>query len=213
MHEIIETIVYIVWDLWYIGIFIMMVLESSFFPFPSEVAMIPAWYLASIWEISFIVALIVWTLWALAWSIINYILWKKLWRSIVKMLIKKWWKYLFLSEAHYEKSEIYFKKHGSITTFLARFIPGIRQLISLPAWVCKMNFAKFLFYTWLGAWIWNLILMIIWYVAWENKELISKYSKEALIAIIIFWILIWIIYFLKSKNEKKKTIFIRDTHW
>ena len=201
MHQIIEQIVSIVWNLWYTGIFIMMVIESSFFPFPSEVAMIPAWYLSATWKMNFSLALIIWTLWALVWASINYFLGKKLWWPIVKMLIKKWWKYIFINEEHYEKSEDYFKKHWSITTFLARFIPAVRQLISIPAWICKMNIAKFLFYTSLGAWIWNLILMIIWYIAWENKELIAKYSKEALLAILIFWVLIWVIYYLRNKSK------------
>ena len=203
LQQIIEQIVSIVWSLWYIGIFIMMLLESSFFPFPSEVAMIPAWYLAATWEMSFWVALLVWTLWALLGATINYFLGKKLWWPVIKALIKKYWKYLLLSLAHYEKSVKFFENHWSITTFLARFIPAIRQLISIPAWICKMNFAKFLFYTSLWAWIWNLILMVIWYLAWENKELIAKYSKEAMLWILIFWALILVLYFLVNKSKTK----------
>lgn len=204
MHEIINIIVEIVWDMWYTWIFIMMILESSFFPFPSEVAMIPAWYLASTWVMNFYIALFVWTLWALVWASINYALWYLLWDKIIKKLINKYWKYLFIKIEHYEKSEKYFKEHWIITTFLARFITVIRQLISLPAWVFKINIAKFLLYTWLWAWIWNLMLMLIWYVAWENRELIWKYSKELLIFGIVFVILIWVIYYYIHKNKKWK---------
>lgn len=204
MHEIINAIVKIVWDMGYTGIFIMMILESSFFPFPSEVAMIPAWYLSSTWVMNFYIALLVWTIWALIWACINYILWYYLWWKVIKKLIDKYWKYLFIKLEHYERSERYFKEHWAITTFLARFITVVRQLISLPAWVFKMNIPKFLFYTWLWAWLWNLMLMIIGYIAWENRELIAKYSKELLISWILFVIIIWIIYYYIHKNKKWK---------
>jgi membrane protein DedA with SNARE-associated domain len=205
MYEIINYIVNITEQLWYTWIFIMMILESSFFPFPSEVAMIPAWYLASIWKMNFYFALLVWTIWALIWAIINYILWYYLWWKIIKKLINKYWKYIFLKMEHYNKTEIYFKKHWIITTFLARFITVIRQLISLPAWAFKINFAKFLFYTGLWAWLWNLMLMIIGYIAWENKELIARYTKELLIFWILFIIVIWIIYYLIQNRKYGKS--------
>ena len=183
----------------------MMVIESSFFPFPSEIAMVPAWYLASIGKMNFIIAFLIWTLWAIIWATINYFLAKKLWLPIVHKLVHKYWKYIFLNISHFDKAEKYFLDHWSVTTFIWRFIPAVRQLISLPAWAFKMNIAKFLFYTWLGAWIWNLILMAIWYIAWENRELISQYSKEALIWVLVLCITIWIVYFIihkKSKNGK-----------
>ncbi len=180
MHEIIDYIVQIAEQFGYVGIFLMMVLESSFIPFPSEVAMIPAWYLASIWKMNFSLALLVWTSWALIWATINYLLWYYLGWKIIKKLIKKYWKYIFVKESHYKKSEEYFKEHWVITTFLARFITVVRQLISLPAWVFKINFAKFFFYTGLWAGLWNLALMSIWFIAGENQEMIAKYSKELL---------------------------------
>lgn len=201
MHDLINFIVEGVNWLWYTWIFIMMVLESSFFPFPSEVAMIPAGYLSSIWNMDFSIALIVWTFGAIVWSTINYILWYYLWEKVIVNLIKKYWKYFLIKPSHYKKTEKYFENHWSITIFLARFISIVRQLISLPAWIFKMNFSKFFFYTWLWAWIWNLILMIIWYIAWENKELIYKYSNEILLLTIVFVILILTVYYYK--NERK----------
>jgi len=180
----------------------MMIIESSFIPFPSELAMVPAGYLASIWQMNFAIAFWVGTMWAIIWSTINYMLAYKLWEPIIKSLIHKYWKYIFVNEKHYTKSEIYFQKHWNITTFLARFIPAVRQLISLPAWAFKMNFPKFVFYTWLWAWIWNLILMSIGYVAGENKELIKAYSKEALFIVLWISIIIIVIYYLKNKKSK-----------
>lgn len=203
LWNFVDTVVHAVGSLGYTGIFIMMSIESSFIPFPSEVAMIPAWYLASTGEMNFIIAFLAGTLWALTWSIINYILGWKLGGPIIQALIHKYGKYILLKEDHYHQSEVYFQKHGSITTFLWRFIPAVRQLISLPAWVFHMNFAKFCFYTALGAGIWNLILMTLGYVAWENKDLIEQYSKEILAITIFFVIIIWLIYYIKNKKCQK----------
>lgn len=203
MHEIIDIIVNFVGDLGYGGIFLMMVLESSFFPFPSEVAMIPAGYLASIGKMNFLLAFLAGTLGALVWATINYILGYKLWGPIIKSLINKYGKYFFIKIEHYDRTEKYFKEHWVITTFLARFITVIRQLISLPAWVFKMNFAKFLFYTWLGAGWWNLILMVIGYIAGENRELIEKYTWELLIGALIFVVIAWAGYYLRHKHKNK----------
>jgi len=195
MHEIIDIIVNFVGELGYTGIFFMMVLESSFFPFPSEVAMIPAGYLASIGQMNFAIAFLAGTAGALIGASINYILWYKLWAPIIKTLINKYWKYFLIKIEHYERTEIYFQKHWVITTFLARFVTVIRQLISLPAGVFKMNFAKFLFYTWLGAGWWNLLLMWVGYVAWETWNLV--------IAGILFVVIIGTIYYFVHKNKKK----------
>ena len=186
----------------YLGIFLMMVLESSFIPFPSEVAMIPAWYLASIWKMNFLLAFASWTAWALIWATINYILAYKLWEKTLIKLIRKYGKYILLKEEHYLKAENYFLKHWIITIFLARFITVVRQLISLPAWSFKMNFRKFFFYTWLWAWIWNLWLMVIWYIAGENRELISQYSKELVFWWIAIIVIIWGIYYWINWRKK-----------
>lgn len=206
MHEFVTIVTELANNLWYWGIFIMMVIESSFIPFPSEVAMIPAWFLASIWEMNFLLAFAAWTAWALIWATINYYIAFKLWDKVLHRVIRKYWKYVFLTENHYMQAEDYFNNHGSITVFLARFIPAVRQIISLPAWAFEMNFAKFFFYTWLGAGIWNLILMSIWYVAWENKELIKEYLNEVMIWWVIFIIVVWSIYIYvnRLKNARNK---------
>ncbi len=203
MNELVNFVVNLVWDMGYIGIYFMMTIESSFIPFPSEVAMIPAWYLASLWQMNFIIAFVAWTLWAMTGSVINYVLWYYLWWPIIKTLVHKYGKYIFLKEDHYLQAEKYFQKHGSVTTFLGRFIPAVRQLISIPAGIFKMNIIKFLIYTFVWAWTWNLVLMWIGYVAWENKDLIEKYSKETLIWVILFVIIIWIWYYFNHKRKNK----------
>lgn len=207
MQDFILFIKDIVGELSYFSIFIMMVIESSFVPFPSEIAMIPAWFLISTGQMSFLLALTAWTAWALIWATINYYIAFKLWEKILVRAVRKYGKYVFLTEKHYMKAENYFANHGTITVFLARFIPAVRQLISLPAWAFEMNFAKFFFYTWLWAGIWNLVLIIIGYIAWENKELISKYLTEWMIFWIIFIVLVSLIYyFVKKRNNENKSV-------
>lgn len=123
----------------------------------------------------------------------------KLGWPVIRTLIDKYWKYIFVSKKHYSQAEDFFKKHGWVTTFNARFIPAVRQLISIPAWVFKYNFTKFVILTWVWAWIWNMILLAIWYIAWENKELISKYSHEALAWTILLVIIVSIVYYYTNK--------------
>ncbi len=205
MHDIINTIVNFASELWYTGLFIMMVVEWTIFPIiPSELIMIPAWYLSSIWKMDFTIALLVWSFWAIVWAVLNYILWYYLWNKIIHKLIKKYWKYLFITMEHYNKTEAFSQKHWNITIFIARFIPLIRHLISIPAWVFKMDFTKFFIYTTIGLTLWNIILMSIWYFVWENKELINKYLHEIWIYLIIIIIIIIHIYVFKNKKKYAK---------
>lgn len=198
--EIASFVVEKVGDWGYTGIFVMMTIESSFIPFPSEIAMIPAWYLSSIWEMNLYLAFLAGTLWAIFWASINYFLWMTLWWPIIRGIIHKYGKYIFLSASHYDAAEVFFQKHWVITTFNARFIPAVRQLISLPAGVFKMHFGKFVFFTALWAGIWNGILLWIWYIAGQNKDLITQYSKEAILGVILFVILASIIYYIANKK-------------
>jgi len=199
LGDIVKFIVDIVDWLGYIWIFIMMTLESSFFPFPSEVALIPAWFLIHEWKMAILPAFLAWIWGSLFGSYLNYVLWKYLW----KPFLIKYWKYVFFKEEHYNKSEKYFKSHWTITTFLGRLIPVFRQYISFPAWVFSMNLPKFLFYTWLWAWIWSWILIAIWYIAGQNKELITEYSHLAIYSAIAFVILAWVIYYFYQKLKNK----------
>lgn len=159
MADIVNFIVNIVGDLGYIGIFFMMFLESSFFPFPSEVVMIPAGYLAYKGEMNIYIAIFMGILGSLAGALFNYILALKFGRAFVL----KFGKYFFFTESSMEKMEVFFKNHGEISTFVGRLIPAVRQYISLPAGLAKMNLTKFCFYTSFGAGIWVIILTIIGY--------------------------------------------------
>lgn len=183
----------------YFWIFALMTIESSFIPFPSEVVMIPAWYFAATGKINFLLWFLAWLGWSLLWAAINYIIWYYGWSKLITKLI---W------EKNNDICIKFFKKHWDNTTLIWRFIPWIRQIISLPAWAFKMNFAKFLLYTWIGAWIWVLILMAFGYFVWENKELFMQYKYYFTFgSIIIVWILIYLkVIILKLLKKDIKNI-------
>jgi len=198
-HNIIDWIVQTVGSLGYIGIFIMMFLESSFFPFPSEVVMVPAGYLASKNEMSFTIALLAGIFGSLVGAIFNYYLAKHFGRAF----LLKYGKYFFLKEDSLEKLEKYFKSHGEISTFTGRLIPGIRQYISLPAGMAKMDLKKFSIYTALGAGIWALVLILVGYFIGENETLIKEYLKTITIITILLVVMIIFIYVIISKKKSQ----------
>jgi membrane protein DedA with SNARE-associated domain len=202
LEQLTTFLVSTIGSLGYLGIFILMLIESSFIPFPSEVILIPAGFLVSQGEFSFSIVLIMAILGSLAGALINYGIGITLGRKAVEKLVNKYGKIFFISNDSIEKSESYFHKHGEITTFLGRLIPGIRQLISVPAGFSKMNLARFSLYTSLGAGIWSLILIIIGFVFGENLDLIN--SNLNLITLITLTIIIAIIIsyiFLKKKSN------------
>lgn len=211
MHHIVDIIVGLVGQMGYFGIFIMMMIESSFIPFPSEVAMIPAGYLSALWEMNIIVAFLAGTLWALAGASINYFGGMYLWKPVVISLIHRYGKYILLSEKHYTKSEEYFEQHGSITTLIGRFIPAVRQLISIPAWIFKMNFWKFIAFTAIWAGVWNAVLLWVWYIAGKNDALVKKLLSESFLIIVVILGTIVIAYVYYVKNHRKELIEIEET--
>ena len=159
INEIIHFIVDTVGSLGYVGIFLMMFLESSFFPFPSEVAMIPAGYLVYKGSMNMGWALLAGALGSLAGALFNYVLALYFGRAF----LLRFGKYFFFTEKTMIKMEQFFTRHGEVSTFLGRLIPVVRQYISLPAGLAKMNLWKFSFYTTFGAFIWITILAIFGY--------------------------------------------------
>jgi membrane protein DedA with SNARE-associated domain len=198
LHEVVNWIVQTVGSLGYTGIFIMMFLESSFFPFPSEVVMVPAGYLASKGDMNLTLAIIFGVAGSLFGAIFNYLLAIKFGR----VFLLKYGKYFFLSKKALDKLENFFKEHGEISTFTGRLIPGIRQYISLPAGLAKMNLLKFSLYTTLGAGIWVVILALIGYFIGENETLVKEYLKNATIYALIGVTLITSIYIYLKKRQK-----------
>ncbi|WP_419768150.1 DedA family protein [Arcobacter sp.] len=199
LHEIVDFIVQTVGSLGYIGIFIMMFLESSFFPFPSEVVMVPAGYLAFQGEMNMGIAIICGILGSLSGALFNYYLAVKFGR---KFLIK-YGKYFFINEETINKMEKFFKDHGHISTFSGRLIPAVRQYISFPAGLAKMNIFLFSLYTSLGAAVWVIILVLVGYFIGDNQLLIKEYLRYIVIALLI---ILSIVAYLYYKNYKRKNV-------
>ena len=183
----------------YTNITILMTIESSFIPFPSEIVIPPAAYVASKPESHLNIFLVVLfgTLGAIIGALINYYLALWLGRPIIyKFADSKLGHLCLLSSEKIKKAEDYFNDHGKVSTFIGRLVPGIRQLISIPAGLAKMNLGSFILYTTLGAGIWNTILAFIGYLAHGQADLINKYSHElsvivlALVGLAAIWFIV-----------------------
>lgn len=178
----------------YATITALMTIESSFIPFPSEIVIPPAAYVAEdpnsslhatdSYPLNVLLIVLFGTLGAMLGAIINYLLAMWLGRPIIYAFADSKLGHLcLLSAEKVKKAEDYFNEHGKVSTFIGRLIPGIRQLISIPAGLCKMHFGWFLFYTFLGAGIWNMVLALLGYITRGQKELIDTYSHELSIGI------------------------------
>lgn len=199
IKETAQIIVDLVFDWGYLGIFLLMAIESSFIPFPSEIVLIPAGYLAHQGEMNLGMIMAAALGGSLVGALINYFLAFMLGRK----LLLKYGKYFFISKATIEKMDTYFLKHGAISTFIGRLIPGIRQLISIPAGISHMNLAVFSLYTTLGAGIWAFILVMLGYTIGENQELLDTYLKQITIVVLLALGLLAIWYTYKQKNKEQ----------
>ena len=160
----------------YLFVFLFMTIESSFIPFPSEVVVPPAVYLACTnigagAEMDPVLVVVFATLGALCGAFINYYLALWVGRPIVYSFAdSKFGQACLIDRAKVEKAETYFDKHGAISTFVGRLIPAIRQLISIPAGISKMNVGVFALFTTLGALLWNVVLALL---GWWLSTLVS----------------------------------------
>ncbi len=183
----------------YTTIALLMTVESSFIPFPSEIVVPPAAYIASQPNSHLNIYLVVLfaTIGAVLGALINYFLAIYLGRPIIyKLADSRMGHFLLLSKDKILKAEVYFNRRGKISTFVGRLIPGIRQLISIPAGLARMNIPSFLLFTFIGAGIWNAILAFVGYIAHGQQDLINRYSHElsyvflGLIALFIAYVVI-----------------------
>ncbi len=175
----------------YTAVFILMTVESTVIPFPSEVVVPPAAYRAADGSLNVVLVVLVATLGADMGAIINYAAGYFLGRPVIyRFANSKLGRLCLLNQEKIEKSEKYFNDHGLVATITGRLVPGIRQLISVPAGLAKMNFWKFLLYTTIGAGAWNVILAALgWYLhavvpASQLQASIDAYSSELKIVIL-----------------------------
>lgn len=198
LRELAQDLVDLIFDWGYVGIFCLMAVESSFIPFPSEIILIPAGFLASKGDMSISMIMASALGGSLLGAFINYYLALSLGRRI----LKRYGKYFFIKEDALVKMDGFFEKHGHISTFTGRLIPGIRQLISIPAGLARMNLGVFSLYTALGAGIWAFILTMLGYFIGENQELIDTYLKQITIAVLVVLVLLGLCYtyYQRRKN-------------
>ena len=180
----------------YASITALMAVESSFIPFPSEVVIPPAAFVAGQpdsvlcttgnYPVDVLLIVLFGTLGAMIGAIINYGLSVWLGRLVIyKFADSRLGHMCLLSSEKLQRAEEYFREKGNVSTFIGRFIPGIRQLISIPAGLSRMHFGSFLWWTFLGAFIWNCILALVGYIAAGQMDLIKEYSHELSVAILI----------------------------
>jgi len=172
-------------DLGYPGIVILMAMESSVLPVPSELVMPPAGYLAAKGEMSFVVALACGVLGSVLGALANY--YGAHW--IGGPFLRRYGKYVFLSEAALARSERFFAQHGEFSTFVGRLFPVVRHLISIPAGLHRMPLPKFIGYTALGSFVWCAILTWIGYALGRNEAVlrtdeVQRYVTWVIVALI-----------------------------
>ncbi len=184
-----DNLPFIAWcldNLNYFTIAFLMLVESSFIPFPSEIVIPPAAYLAATsGQMSLPGVIASGTIGAALGALVNYYLALWLGRPLVYRFVRsRLGAMCLLDETKVAKAEAFFYKHGSVSTFVGRLLPGIRQLISLPAGLARMHLPRFVLYTTLGAGVWNIVLALLgYYLAsvvpqHELNAYVSKYSHE-----------------------------------
>jgi membrane protein DedA with SNARE-associated domain len=179
LHTLVDWIVQTVGHWGYPGIIVMMFLESSFFPFPSEVVIPPAGYLAARGEMSLTLVILAGICGSLLGALFNY------WLAVLwgRPFFEKYGRYVLVSEKSLDKADLFFAAHGHISTFVGRLLPGIRQYISLPAGIARMNLSLFAAFTGLGAGLWVIILALVGYYIGNNQELVSQYLHQIVLGI------------------------------
>jgi membrane protein DedA with SNARE-associated domain len=169
LHASIDWILATVGDWGYVGIFVLMALESTVLPVPSELVVIPAGYLAYQGQMSLALILLASTLGSLAGALVNY----GFALLVGRPFLERYGRWFFVRPALLHRTDAFFLSHGAISTFTGRLIPGIRHLISLPAGLTRMPMRTFVFYTCLGAGIWSTILVAMGYLVGGNETLIQ----------------------------------------
>lgn len=195
----------------YPNILLLMLLESTVIPVPSELVVAPAAYHAASGNLNVFLVVLFATIGAAIGATINYVVALYVGRPVIyKFANSKWGKMCLLNQEKVEKSERYFDDHGIVATLTGRLIPGIRHLISIPAGLARMNYGKFLLYTTIGAGIWHSILAALgWYLhsivpEEELDATIEKYNHYivlgiiAIVALVVAWLVI------KYKRKKHK---------
>lgn len=202
LHSITNFFLSLSGQLNYPSIIALMTIESSLIPFPSEIIIPPAAYLAQQGQLNIYLVVLCGTLGSLLGALINYFLALTLGRAVIyKLANTKVAKLLLINQHKIQKAEDYFLKYDKLATFIGRLVFEIRQLISIPAGLSKMNIWSFMLFTTLGSLIWNMILAFLGYFFGANQQIFKTYYKElSIISIIVFILIIVLILYKKRKK-------------
>jgi membrane protein DedA with SNARE-associated domain len=195
-----------IFSLGYPGIAVLMALESSFFPFPSEVVLPPAGYLAAQGRMNGWLALTAGIAGSLVGAVFNYLM--AVWLG--RPMLHRYGRYFFVKEETLDRAEAFFRRHGEISTFVGRLVPVIRQYISLPAGLARMRMDRFVAYTALGAGIWCAILTWIgWYIGVQTGRLgelqpekVHSYAQRALLILSPAVMLVVAVYVVRYRRRR-----------
>lgn len=199
--ELINAFLALTQNLGYGTITLLMTIESSFIPFPSELIIPPAAFLASQGELNIFLVIFYGILGSLIGALINYYLALYLGRIIIyKIADHKILNILLINSKKIKKAEDFFLKYGRTSTFVGRLVPVIRQLISLPAGFAKMNLKLFVFYTGLGSGLWVAVLAFLGYYFGHNQELFLQYYQEISIIFLALAIIVFTVRIYKGKK-------------
>ncbi|PIP34220.1 DedA family protein [Candidatus Falkowbacteria bacterium CG_4_10_14_0_2_um_filter_48_10] len=204
MEIIVEFFLTLASKLDYLGVFLLMAVESSFIPFPSEVVIPPAAYLAAQGKMNIFLVVGAGILGSLLGALINYYLAASLGRALIlRLAAGRFGRIFFIDDEKIKKAENFFLRYGKTSTFFGRFIPAVRQLISLPAGFARMNLFLFASLTALGSACWVLVLAVLGYYFGANEEVWRKYYQEISYLIILFSALT--VFLLIFRYWKKKS--------
>ncbi len=200
LGQVVTWIVSTIGRMGYTGVVALMFLESSFIPFPSEVVVPPAGYLAARGQMNLFVVILAGIAGSILGAIFNY------WISLAfgRPFFERYGKYFLVSDKALDQADLYFARHGHISTFIGRLLPGIRQLISLPAGLTRMNIPLFLFYTALGSGIWVVILAWVGFWVGNNQALVHRYMHTASYALAAFCVALAAAYVFHCRRKNKK---------
>lgn len=187
----------------YFTITVLMAIESSFVPLPSELVIPPAAYLAVEGKLNLGLIIFFSTVGCVIGALFNYVLSFYLGRKIIYGLAgSRWARIFFITPEKVEHAERYFLKNGNTSTFIGRLLPGIRHLISIPAGLSKMNLKKFILYTALGSAIWNAILAVMSYILVDKWEVYFREITWGFIIIGVGFVVYLVVRALKNKKEQ-----------
>ncbi len=203
LHQFAVWLSHIVGQWGYSGIVALMFLESSFFPFPSEVVVPPAAYLAANGEMNIALVILAGIAGSLLGAIFNYALALKFGRPF----FERYGRYLLISPKSLDKAELFFARHGEFSTFIGRLLPGIRQYISLPAGLARMNIGAFAIATALGAGIWVAVLAGAGYWFGRNEAMVLENLHRITLFTIFFCLIsIAIYWWLKVRKKDQRVL-------